>query len=270
MLPLFPDLVLVSMGSHAAHLLRIRRGVRPTLAHKASLGLPEGSLCGDWINDQLKQDVKAGSRVKVVVGGERARYALLEWSEALSGEAETQAYIDARLSAMYGDTARNWVSSWQLQSNNMCLVSALDRRCLQELQAGCQAMGLDLVSVQPALMTYINAWRKRLKRRPVCLLMAERERLTLALSDGVEWQYVHAQRVDITSAKAVSVLLEREMLRAGMDSAKLGGERSLVVVGHAVALPDTLKKHAEYWTPDVLTGLDPIRDIDFSVLSGLY
>jgi hypothetical protein len=150
---------------------------------------------------------KRGSRVTVILSNHYVRYAVVPWSDALSGEAEEQAYLRPHFARIHGERAKGWVFRW-----SHGIASAIDKELLDEIRL-CFASKRTarLVSVQPELMAAFNRARASLPAEGAWLVLAEPDRACVALHAGGRWLSVQNAR------GAWEALLERERYRAGPD-----------------------------------------------------
>ena len=133
---------------------------------------------------------QAWTRVTVVLSSAFVRYAIVPRSDALSGEAEEQAYVRHHFAKVHGERAKTWVFRW-----SEGLASAIDQRLLEGLRASFPPQGkARLASVQPELMRAINRWRAEFPATGAWLVLAEPERACAALHAGGGWRSVHSAK----------------------------------------------------------------------------
>lgn len=131
--------------------------------------------------------------VTVVLANPFVRYALVPWSEALSGAAEEQAYLRHHFARIHGERVKGWVlRASEAPTGAPRLASAVDASLIEALK-GCFApkSRARLVSVQPALMAVFNRARAAIPKSGAWLALAEPERACVALHSGGGWRAVH-------------------------------------------------------------------------------
>jgi hypothetical protein len=175
----------------------------------------------------LKSQTLPAAGVTVVLSNHFVRYALVPWSDALSSEAEEEAYVRHHFTRIHGERAKSWLfRSSEARHGAPRLCSAIDRQLLEELKA-CfpKSRKARLVSVQPQLMTVFNRARSAIPRSGAWLLVAEPQRACVGLHAGGQWRAVQNAKGDWRA------LLERERHRAG------GAVPDLVLLHADAALP---------------------------------
>lgn len=130
------------------------------------------------------------SRVTLVLSNHFVRYALVPWSDALSGEAEEEAYVRHHFAKIHGERAKAWVFRWSGGA-----ASAVDASLLSEItQTFSKKKAARLVSVQPALMAAFNAVRGRIPAAGAWLVLTDAERACVALHARGRWLAVQNAR----------------------------------------------------------------------------
>ena len=158
-------------------------------------------------------EFKQPCKVTVVLSNHFVRYALVPWSDALSGAAEEDAYVRHHFAKIHGDRARSWLfRASEGPRGAPRLASAIDRDLLDEIKAcfpaKCKAR---LASVQPALMAAFNALRGRIPAAGAWLVLTDAERACVALHARGRWLAVQSAR------GSWQELLERERHRSAED-----------------------------------------------------
>ena len=99
MSPLWRDEVGIYLAQRRACLVRMRRGVRPTLAAEVDHADPaaaagwEGALA--LLEQQMNEGTWSDARVRVVLADHWVRYSVVPWSDALSSAGERLAHARA-------------------------------------------------------------------------------------------------------------------------------------------------------------------------------
>jgi hypothetical protein len=161
-------------------------------------------------------------RARVILSNHFVRYALVPWSEALSGDAEETAYVRHHFTRIHGERAKAWLFRASPASAGAArLCSAIDANLLEQLKACFRRKKASrLVSVQPSLMAAFNRWRGAVPAAGAWLVLVEPERACVSLHAKGRWQAVHNARGEWLA------LLERERHR-------LGGEVPQLVLLHS-------------------------------------
>jgi hypothetical protein len=148
-------------------------------------------------------------RVTVVLSNHLVRYAVIPWSDGLSGPAEEEAYLRHHFGKIHGERAKAWsLRASEAPSGAARLASAIDTALLAELKAAFPKGGrARLVSVQPELMDAANRWRDAIPAGGAWLVLAEPERACLALHGDTGWRSVQNAKGEWLT------LLERERFR---------------------------------------------------------
>jgi hypothetical protein len=150
------------------------------------------------------QALKIVEPATVVLSNHFVRYALVPWSDALSGEAEEQAYVRHHFTKIHGERAKSWTLSFGENGKEARLAAAIDAELLAELKRALPG----LASVQPYLMAAINRSRALIPKDGAWLALVEAGRACIALHSGSAVRSVQNLRGDWLD------LLERERHRA--------------------------------------------------------
>jgi hypothetical protein len=213
---LFPDRLLI--------------GFAPTGVSVGEKTLPCGQVSGaePWHGAlaALKTlEITKRCKVTVVLSNHFVRYALVPWSDALSGEAEEQAYIRHHFARIHGERAGAWaLRASEAPPGAARLASAVDKALLDAIKGCFPPRGkAKLVSLQPALMAIFNRASGAVPKAGAWLALAEPERACVALHMRGRWRAVQ-------SAKGAWLsLLERTRLNVEgetPDLVLLHGERA--------------------------------------------
>jgi hypothetical protein len=150
--------------------------------------------------------------VRVILSNAFVRYALVPWSDALSGAAEEAAYVRHHFLRVHGERAKGWTfraSPAPGRAPRLC--SAIDTALLEQLKKSLKR----LVSVQPALMAVFNRCRGEIPAGGAWLALVEPERACIALHAKGNWQAVQNARGEWLA------ILERERHRLAGDAPEL-------------------------------------------------
>lgn len=152
---------------------------------------------------------KEKCQVTVVLANPFVRYAVVPWSDALSGPAEEEAYLRHHFAKIHGDRAKTWsLRASEDRPGVPRLASAIDSALLDELKKVFPKGGkARLASVQPELMEAINRWRDAIPKAGAWLVLAEQERACLAMHSDGGWRSVQNAKGEWLT------LLDRERFR---------------------------------------------------------
>jgi hypothetical protein len=168
------------------------------------------------------------ANVSVILSNAFVRYALVPWSDALSGAAEEAAYVRHHFLRVHGERAKGWTfraSPAPARAPRLC--SAIDTALLEQLRRSVKR----LVSVQPALMAVFNRCRGEIPPAGAWLALVEPDRACIGLHTKGAWQSVQNARGEWLA------VLERERHR-------VAGEAPDVVLFHS---QQTLPGEAPGW-----------------------
>jgi hypothetical protein len=158
-----------------------------------------------------KLELPRGS-VGVILSNAFVRYALVPWSDALSGEAEETAYVRHHFLRVHGERAKGWTfraSPALARAPRLC--SAIDTTLLSALKAAL-ARKAKLVSVQPALMAVFNRCRGGIPASGAWLALVEPERACIGLHAKGGWQAVSNGKMSARGEWLPLLELERHRL----------------------------------------------------------
>jgi hypothetical protein len=147
------------------------------------------------------------ARLTLVLSNNLVRYAIVPWSDALSGQAEEEAYVRHHFLRIYGERAKNW--SFRASPGSPRLCSAIDTALLVALRTAFAKKRVKLVSVQPGLMSVFNRARASVPPSGAWIVRADADRVCVGLYAAGRWQAVQNTRGEWLA------VLERERHRIG-------------------------------------------------------
>jgi hypothetical protein len=204
------------VGIHLAQrrvcLVRLRRGVRPTLAAGTDHADPRAPAGWDGalalLEEQMAERTWSDARVRVVIADHWARYAVVPWSDALSSAGERLAHARELMAGVFGAGMSDWTLSLsEAPPGASRLASALPTGLLNALREFAVRHGQKLVSVQPQLIASHNAWRHVLPAAGTAWLATVSPGSLAALrmcGDGID--RVHAVRIGLDWARELKRL----------------------------------------------------------------
>ena len=212
MSPLWRDEVGIYLAQRRLCLVRIRRGIRPTLAAQLDHTEPlaavgwEGAL--DLLEQQMTEQKWSNACTRVVIADQWVRYCVVPWSDALSSTTERLAHARELMAGVFGAEMSAWtVSLAQARPGISSLASAMPTALLQALRAFAARHGQKLASVQPQLIAAYNTWRHLLPADAAAWFVTVEEGSLAALrlcGDGID--RVHAVRIGLDWARELKRL----------------------------------------------------------------
>ena len=203
MSPLWRDEVGIYLAQRRACLVRMRRGIRATLAAEVDHADPaaaagwEGALA--LLEQQLNEGTWSDACVRVVLADHWVRYSIVPWSDALSSNGERLAHARELMSGIFGSEMNDWtVSLSEAPPGSSRLASALPTALLQALRDATLRHRHKLVSVQPQLIAAYNTWRHVLPAADAAWFVTVEEGSLAALrmcGEGID--RVHAVRIGL-------------------------------------------------------------------------
>jgi hypothetical protein len=210
--PLWRDEVGIYLAQRRVCLIRMRRGIRPTLAGEVDYADPnaavgwEGALA--LLERQLTEGAWSDARVRVVLADHWVRYAVVPWSDALSSSGERLAHARELMAGIFGAEMSDWtVSLSEAPPGSSRLASAMPTALLHELREAAVRHGQKLISVQPQLIAAYNTWRHALPAATAAWFVTVEEGSLAALrmcGDGID--RVHAVRIGLDWARELKRL----------------------------------------------------------------
>jgi hypothetical protein len=148
--------------------------------------------------------------VTLVLANHFVRYALVPWSNALSGAVEEEVYARHHFARIYGERAKGWSFRASPASGDAPrLCTAIDAALLATLRSAFAKKRARLVSVQPGLMWLFNRARRSVPSSGAWIVRADADRVCVALYAAGRWQAVQNTRGEWLA------VLERELHRIG-------------------------------------------------------
>jgi hypothetical protein len=199
--PLWRDEVGIYLAQRRVCLVRIRRGIRPTLLHDEDYNEPLAAPGWESVLALLEQRLAQGrwsdARARIVVADQWVRYSVVPWSDALSSGAERLAHARELMSGIFGDAMTDWTLSLSdAPPGASRLASAMPSALLESLRELTARHGLKLTSVQPQLIAAYNTWRHVLPDSEAAWFVTVESGSLAALrmcADGID--RVHAVRI---------------------------------------------------------------------------
>ena len=156
------------------------------------------------------EELATETKLCVVLSNHFVRYAVLQWSSALTSESDWTSFAEHSFASVYGDTAREWrIRVSDAGAGKPRVACAIDAGLLARL-AAIPAV----VSIQPYLMAAFNARRRSVRERSFWFVVQESGRLTFALVAEGKWKLVRNRQASELWPQFLGDLLEREAAAA--------------------------------------------------------
>jgi hypothetical protein len=148
----------------------------------------------------------------VILSNHFMQYAIVPWSGALRNEEEEAAYARHFFRQLYGSAADSWELRMSTERAGVSqLASAVDARLTEALRSLFAEAGINLRSIQPALMATFNNCRSTLHKRSAWLVLCEAGSLCLGLLQQGRLASVRTLRSGADWCDTLPLLLEREL-----------------------------------------------------------
>jgi hypothetical protein len=199
--PLWRDEIGIYLAPHKLALTRLARGVKPRSVGEASWTneLEDDSHWSNALNALdalLARPEWQGAVARVVVSDHWVRYAMVPFSEALSGAAERLTHARHVLTGIYGEVVSQWtVTLADSRPGQAQVACALPAGLLEELQLMLSRHHIPLHSLQPQLVSAYNHWRTRLPEGGAWFVSIEQGSLAAARLGQRGWDRVHSVRI---------------------------------------------------------------------------
>jgi hypothetical protein len=267
---LWPERLLISLAPDAVALVRVAGRLRPRVISKQLLECDPAFGAAPWQGAvaalATALEPLRGERLDatLVLSNHFVRYAIVRPDAALASPAEQLGLARFQFGRIYGERAKGWdVRLGPARRGAPRLASAVDAGLVPAVRAAfARGAKARLVSVQPYLMAAFNHWRASFAQADGWLLLLEPQRACLALLAARRWAAVRTLRGEHAGPEDWAALLDREQLRAEVDSAT----RRVHVCAPAAAVSGTArgwKLHGLGLPP--LEGFKPREDARFAM-----
>lgn len=213
----------VHLNSSHVTVMETRIGLRPDESQLVSI--PNSAHGGppDWRASLLALDAwltaakHRGRRVEFVVSDYLVHYGLIPWTESVQSSDELNALGRAAFNVLYGEVSARWeVQVEYVDYGRPAIACAIDQALLLEIARLCETHALKLKKVHPQFMRIFNRIRKKVGPDGI-LAVVERGRCLLACIRDGAWHSVRSLSVGVGPARALDVLIEREVVLQGFD-----------------------------------------------------
>lgn len=151
------------------------------------------------------------SKLKLVLAGSLARYALTMPVTTLLSVEEESALARQTFVQRYGDASQSWTVRYQAQAlGDAFLASAVENTLLEKLKTLCQTYKVELESVEPLLATAWRKSRRQLPRKASWLAVTEPGRVHLLALHDRAWLSLASAHTHEDWEAVLATLLQRE------------------------------------------------------------
>lgn len=252
-------------------LVRFGRGFARNVIDKRSVPV-EAASGASWLAavNTMKaalRDLNApGADITVIVSNHFVNYLMVPSAEALDNPEEENAFARHHFSKTFGAMAENWSVRLSAARNGAeRLACGVDQALIDAVREACAQSGTKLVSVQPYLMAVFNTWRKQLDGDNMWLILAEPQKLCMALFKKGEWQSVRAMRVEHGWQNELPDLLEREARIANSDTGALPQVYLFAPEDATASVPRSVAALVKQLQPAACKGFTPLQDAGFGM-----
>ncbi|SFU62319.1 hypothetical protein SAMN05216350_103196 [Polaromonas sp. YR568] len=229
MSPLWRRRLCISLAPDAVAAVLMTRGRKPAIEKKlAWASKPDPSDTQPWhgavraLAEGLGELEAKGADATIVLSNHFVRYALLPWSDQVTGAEERQAMARISFEKLFGSAAGGWAVRLSDDAyGKPSLASAVDMSLPDAIVQACHGAGVRPFSVQPYLMSVFNQYRKQLAAANTCLVVAEPRRVGLLMAGEDGWFAVRTLPLRNELSHELAPLLRRELLLAGLPDARI-------------------------------------------------
>lgn len=226
MLPSLRDQARVVLCPDRVVFVRLRRGLRAHVEDKqivtfapAEPGEPAWGPALAALKELLDGQQKSADAL-LILSNHFVRYVVVPWSDELVSEQEQSAFVRHRFTQVYGELSRGWAIVVSNGSSGVPrMASAIDQPLLDAARGVFATSKIRLRSVQPYLMSAFNQWRHELKNGGAWFLLAESDRLCLALLHHGQWHSVRTRHIGPMLGAELPLILDQERLLSGLPDA---------------------------------------------------
>jgi hypothetical protein len=199
-------------------------GLRPRLLDQQAIECaPGASAAVTWepaleaLRTALESLPRARAHAVVTLSNHFVQYLLLPWKQEIVSDEEETAFAAARFAQVYGASAQSAVLRVaRASAGKQRVASAIERPLLQALGDLLAEFQLRAESIQPHLMSAVNAWGLR-RLRDSWVTLAEPGMLVLGLRRNGDWISLRSRPLEPPAQLAA--ILEQERRLLGLDAA---------------------------------------------------
>ena len=191
----------ITLAPRRVALTRVSRGLRPAFGEEVVSRVDCGNVI-DWhpalaeLQRLLGEHGGRHGDAYVVMSDHWAKYAMVPWSDEVSGDEERQAHARICLNQVYGGVTDSWHLGLGVPiPGEPMVVSAVPVALLEDIRRVLDTSGLRLVSAQPQLVAAHNTWRDRLPETGGWFVTLDEGSLAAARLVRNGWDRVYSARV---------------------------------------------------------------------------
>ena len=179
--------VLAVIGTESVAVVRRMRGLRNRLIDQESVTFPHDAQEPTW-GMAIKQldallasmQVEHKSKLKITLASDFVRYLALPPQQVSMSAKEKLAYVAAAYREIHGAVIDDWeIKLHDSPNHSMTIAAAIDKKLLSEIKELAQRHSLQLVTLQPYLMTVFNSLSNQISKVSGYLVVVEFKRLLL-------------------------------------------------------------------------------------------
>ena len=226
MSPLWRKRVRIALAPDGVAAVLMARGRKPAVEKKLAWACQPGpSDTQPWqaavraLAEGIVELQAKGADATIVLSNHFVRYALLPWSDQVTGAEERQAMARISFERHFGGAAKGW--SVRLSDDaygKPSLASAVDMPLPEAIVQACNGAGLRPFSVQPYLMSVFNQYRRQLAVPNTCLVVAEPRKIGMLMAGADGWFAVRTLPLRDGLSQELLPLVRRELLLAGLPA----------------------------------------------------
>ncbi len=203
MSPLWRDEIGAHLSPRRLCLVRMKRGVKPTLSAEHEEEFEPRQLT-DWaaalqgLDAMLTQPGWQGAPLRVVVADSWVRYAIVPWVAELNSGDEKLVHARQLLASAYGDAVNDWeVRLSEAPPGFPRVACTIPVALLEGVRAVCAKQQVKLLSLQPQLVAAYDGWRHRLPSAGAWFVTVDEGTLAAARIGPSGWDRVHSVRIGV-------------------------------------------------------------------------
>ncbi len=201
MSPLWRDEIGIHLSPTRVCMVRLRRGLRPSVAAEYEHALTEKGAA-DWsaaLNHAASLLATAGwqqAAARVVVADSWVRYAIVPWAAALNSAAERTAHARQLLVSAYGEAVQDWeLRLSDAPPETPRVACAIPTELLLQIRTLLMSHRIRLVSLQSQLTFAYENWRHCLPASGAWFVTIGEGTLAAARLHQRCWDRVHTVRI---------------------------------------------------------------------------
>ncbi len=218
--------VRIALSPRRALAAAFSAGLRPRLLDQRAIecarrtdGEPAWEAALEALRAALEALPRARASALVVLSNHFVRYLLLPWKPEIATRGEELAFAAARFNQVFGASAQDSaIRVAAAPAGSQSVASAIEPPLLRALGALLAEFDLRAESIQPHLMSAVNAWGMR-RLRDGWVALAEPGLLLLGLRSQGAWVSLRSRPLE--SAASLAAIIEQERRLLGLDAAPI-------------------------------------------------